>query len=160
MGHAQPTSGKLPMRCRKWAWLGYGLGTFAMAWGVVWAVATWRFEATLGQARRAMTSGDYRSAATRLAWLSARRPGRAGVGRSSSAEAVAMVRAHVTVDLFPLPVEHLKEVLSQASAKDPEDDRVWLAQANLATRTGRFDEAEQWLDACLRRRPEDPAVWQ
>ena len=41
----------------------------------------------------------------------------------------------------------------------PDDDRVWLAQANLATRTGRFDEAERRLDACLRRRPDDPAVW-
>ena len=39
------------------------------------------------------------------------------------------------------------------------DDRVWLGRANLAMRTGDFDEAGQWLDACLKRRPEDRAVW-
>src|SRR4029077_16755051 len=41
----------------------------------------------------------------------------------------------------------------------PKDDRVWLGLANLATRTGRFAEARKWLDACLVRRPADPAVW-
>src|SRR5438552_16340734 len=67
------------VRCRKRVWVGYGLGIVAVAWGVVWAVETWRFESTLGQAKRAMASGDYRSAASRLAWLSARRSGRAEV---------------------------------------------------------------------------------
>src|SRR5262249_26374912 len=41
----------------------------------------------------------------------------------------------------------------------PQDDRVWLGRANLAIRSGRFDEARSWLDACRQRRPGDPAVW-
>ena len=42
---------------------------------------------------------------------------------------------------------------------DPDDDRVWLGQANLATVTARYREAGDWLAACLKRRPDDPAVW-
>ena len=41
----------------------------------------------------------------------------------------------------------------------PDDDRVWLGKANLAIRAGSYDEAARWLDACLRRRPEDVPVW-
>jgi tetratricopeptide (TPR) repeat protein len=41
----------------------------------------------------------------------------------------------------------------------PEDDRVWLGLANLAIHTADFAGAEAWLDRCLARRPEDPAVW-
>ncbi len=44
-------------------------------------------------------------------------------------------------------------------AQAPDDDRVWLARAHLAIRLGDFEEARQWLDRCLARRPEDPAVW-
>ena len=34
---------------------------------------------------------------------------------------------------------------------DPQDDRVWLGRANLATWLGQFDEAGRWLDACETR---------
>ena len=40
-----------------------------------------------------------------------------------------------------------------------DDDRVWLGRANLAIKTGRFDEAARWLDACSERRPDDLTVW-
>lgn len=46
-----------------------------------------------------------------------------------------------------------------AGVKAPDDDRVWLAKANLATQSGHFDEAARLLDRCLERRPGDPAVW-
>ena len=49
--------------------------------------------------------------------------------------------------------------LDWAGREVPDDDRVWLGQANLATRMGRYDEASAWLDRCERRRPVDPAVW-
>jgi thioredoxin-like negative regulator of GroEL len=230
-----------------------------MAWGAAWGAAIWRFEAALDQARRAMATGDYRSAGRRLAELSARRAGRAEVdyllgvceqamgrpeaaleafgrvpadspfasraalpharlsiavgrfagaeevllrasrgdgpeafeargllaglllnqgrldearrrlednlealsqsGRSRSAEAVAVLRDHITLDLFPLPVEQLRAVLDEAARKAPDDDRVWLARANLGIRAGQFDEAEVLLGDCLRRRPDDPAAW-
>jgi predicted Zn-dependent protease len=43
---------------------------------------------------------------------------------------------------------------------DPDDDRVWLAQANRAILSGQLDQARQWLARCEARRPKDPAVWQ
>ena len=55
-----------------------------------------------------------------------------------------------------LPSEMTRNVLEKAAATD---DRVWLGRANLAIRTGRFDEAARWLDACSERRPDDPVVW-
>src|SRR5262249_24569834 len=39
------------------------------------------------------------------------------------------------------------------------DDRVWLGRANLATLSGRFREAGEWLTACRKRRPDDLAIW-
>ena len=41
----------------------------------------------------------------------------------------------------------------------PDDDRVWLALADLATRAGRFEEAGDWLARCEQARPDDRAVW-
>ena len=57
------------------------------------------------------------------------------------------------------PVDALRTRLEEAGRAAPEDDRVWLGKANLATRTAEFGEAEAWLERCLERRPEDPAVW-
>ncbi len=59
----------------------------------------------------------------------------------------------------PMPVGLAHSALEKASKNAPQDDRIWLGLANLATRTGRFDETKKWLQACLRRRPDDPAVW-
>ena len=42
----------------------------------------------------------------------------------------------------------IKESLAQARRAAPDDDRVWLALANLATRTGSLDEAGPLLDRC------------
>jgi thioredoxin-like negative regulator of GroEL len=73
-------------------------------------------------------------------------------------------RAAVLQDLWLLDagtpsVEAIRADLERAARQAPDDDRVWLGRGNLATLTGRLDEAAGWLDACLRRRPEDPAVW-
>jgi enediyne biosynthesis protein E4 len=54
-------------------------------------------------------------------------------------------------------VVHTK--LEKASRRAPDDDRIWLGWANLATRSGKFDEAKRWLDKCLLRRSNDGAVW-
>ncbi|WZO99357.1 FG-GAP-like repeat-containing protein [Isosphaeraceae bacterium EP7] len=59
----------------------------------------------------------------------------------------------------PMSVGVAHAALEKASRNAPEDDRIWLGLANLATRTGRFDEAKRRLEACLRRRPDDPAAW-
>jgi enediyne biosynthesis protein E4 len=60
------------------------------------------------------------------------------------------------LDVSSLPVDYLKEAFGKG---DPNDDRVWLGQANLAIWSGRFDEATRLLDACVRLRPDDQAVW-
>ena len=51
----------------------------------------------------------------------------------------------------PLKLNLVRSGLEIASRSSPDDDRVWLGWANLATRTGEFAEAAQWLDRCERR---------
>ena len=74
--------------------------------------------------------------------------------------AIRLVRRHIELTLKPESIESLRPALEQASARAPEDDRVWLGLANLAIRTGALDEAKRWLLACRSRRPDDAAVWQ
>ncbi len=92
--------------------------------------------------------------------------GRAGEARRiieggwrDSPNPVASLREIWRLDHQPLDVELSRGELTRAGAKAPDDDRVWLGRANLAVWEGRFDEAARWLERCLRRRPEDPAVW-
>jgi tetratricopeptide (TPR) repeat protein len=59
----------------------------------------------------------------------------------------------------PISFERAHAALDRAGWTAPDDDRVWLGLANLATRSGHFDEAARWLEKCLARRPDDPAVW-
>jgi tetratricopeptide (TPR) repeat protein len=82
-------------------------------------------------------------------WSWDRYPDRVGVLRE-----LAQVES-----LNPFSVAKTREALERASRSAPDDDRVWLGCANLATRTGRFDEAAGWLRRCEARRPDDPAVW-
>ena len=63
------------------------------------------------------------------------------------------------IDAMPYPVERSRRELERARQVAPDDDRVWLALADLATRTGRFEEAEEWLIRCEQARPDDRAVW-
>jgi tetratricopeptide (TPR) repeat protein len=63
------------------------------------------------------------------------------------------------LDTDPLPTEAITAALDRAEKKAPDDDRTWLARANLATRSGRFDDALRWFDACTRKRPDDPVIW-
>lgn len=80
---------------------------------------------------------------------------RASWGRAT--HPAVILRDLWTHDKSPFPVESWEErALNNA---DQTDDRVWLARAVVATLTGRFDEAARWLDACERKRPNDPAVW-
>ena len=55
--------------------------------------------------------------------------------------------------------EPLRDYLDRLSRLAPDDDRIWLARANLATRSGSYDEARRLLDDCLQRHPDDAAVW-
>jgi predicted Zn-dependent protease len=81
-------------------------------------------------------------------------------GEGASEKAIDLVRLHIEFRRNPLPVDVVRQGLDDAGRLAPDDDRVWLGKANLAIRTGSFEEAERWLDACIRRRPRDLAVWQ
>ena len=59
----------------------------------------------------------------------------------------------------PISFERARAALDRVGRNAPDDDRVWLGLANLATRSGHFDEAAAWLEKCLARRPDDLAVW-
>src|SRR5262249_34835139 len=59
----------------------------------------------------------------------------------------------------PVLLEELRYVVEGAAKNAPDDHRVWLAQAHLATRTARYEEAARWLEKCLSLRPRDPAGW-
>jgi enediyne biosynthesis protein E4 len=65
-----------------------------------------------------------------------------------------------SIDHDGYPVEGMREEIEQARRTAPDDDRVWLALADLATRTGRLEEAAGYLGRCERARPGDLAVWQ
>jgi predicted Zn-dependent protease len=80
-------------------------------------------------------------------------------GEGATEPAIDLVRAHVDLRLSPVPIDVIRAALDHAGQLAPDDDRVWLGKANLAIREGSHDEAARWLDACQRRRPEDPAVW-
>ena len=67
-----------------------------------------------------------------------------------------VVRQLARLDEAPLALEATRRTLEKAAE---DDDRVWLARANLAIRTGQFERASEWLDRCSLRRPADSAIW-
>jgi predicted Zn-dependent protease len=73
-----------------------------------------------------------------------------------SADPSHVLRRLYLLDDSAFPIDSVRRALQGGV---PEDDRVWLGRANLASWLGQFDEARRWLDACLARRPDDPAVW-
>jgi enediyne biosynthesis protein E4 len=68
----------------------------------------------------------------------------------------ALLRQLCQLDTLPPPVETIRQSLERTSSLD---DRVLLGRANLSTRTGQLDKALRLLEACLKRRPDDPVVW-
>jgi enediyne biosynthesis protein E4 len=226
------------------------LAVAALGWLARRGVEAWQYDRELSRAERELDSGRFESARARLAWLSARWPGRDEVeyplgrceaalghvdaalaawarvprssvvaaraaldrarfavqhGRLAEAEVslgrlggatgevaedavkladqvdlfsgrsyrigprierrwrtapdqVALLRAHLAFDMEPFPADRVSKELRRMSGESPDDDRVWLGQADLAIRTGRLDEADAWLRKCAARRPDDPAV--
>jgi tetratricopeptide (TPR) repeat protein len=74
----------------------------------------------------------------------------------STADPAPLLKELWQNDSEPLPAEGWKLMLDRA---DGQDDRVWLARCRHAIVTARYDDARQWLDRCLERRPDDLAVW-
>jgi tetratricopeptide (TPR) repeat protein len=80
-------------------------------------------------------------------------------GEGATEPAIKLIRLHIELTFKPVPVETVRSLLDRRLALAPDDDRVWLGQANLAIRTGAYEEAGRLLDACLKRRPQDLPVW-
>ena len=80
-------------------------------------------------------------------------------GEGASEAAINLVRSYIDLREKPVPDDVIRSVLDQAASLAPDDDRVWLGKANLAIRSGAYDEAARWIDACLRERPDDVPVW-
>jgi tetratricopeptide (TPR) repeat protein len=87
----------------------------------------------------------------------ARRCLQAGFDRMTSP--VVTLQRLYKMDIEPFPIEGVRRGLERALKEAPDDDRVWLARANLAIREGDLDEARRWLDRCLACHPQDAAVW-
>ncbi len=81
------------------------------------------------------------------------------LGEGALEPAIRLVLLHIELTRKAIPVETLRAALQQLAGLAPGDDRVWLGQANLAIRTGDYDAAGRWLDACLKHRPRDVPVW-
>ncbi len=68
------------------------------------------------------------------------------------------VRLLWIIDNKSFPVLTRRQLIEEARRKSPDDDRIWLALAHIATESGSFDEASDWLARCERARPDDPVV--
>ena len=75
---------------------------------------------------------------------------------AGSHDPAAVLRRVYLLDNSAFPVDYVRTSLEAA---DRDDDRGWLGKAHLATWTGNFAEAKQWLDRCVVRRPQDAPVW-
>jgi hypothetical protein len=69
-----------------------------------------------------------------------------------------LLKQHWLLDDAAYPVQAVRDRLDLAEEGAPDDDRLWLARANLAARSGQLAEADSWLARCEGRRPDDPAV--
>jgi tetratricopeptide (TPR) repeat protein len=73
-----------------------------------------------------------------------------------SADTARVLKELWMLDHSAIPVEVWQFALDNA---ENGDDRVWLGRAHHAILIGRFRAAAEWLERCLRRRPDDPTVW-
>ena len=121
-------------------------------------------ETCLDRAR--LTAGEVADEAVRLLewlyWMTGHRDLHREILRSKvgqTADPSQTLRTLWSVERDPYPVDGITVALAKARQSAPDDDLVWLGLADLATRTGRFDEAGDWLTRCEQARPDDPSVW-
>jgi enediyne biosynthesis protein E4 len=86
-----------------------------------------------------------------------RRHDQAGVAASETA--INQLWLYIQLQSNPVGDDTIRTILERAGQVAPDDDRVWLWKAKLAIRTRSYDEAATWIDQCLKRRPNDVAVW-
>jgi thioredoxin-like negative regulator of GroEL len=81
------------------------------------------------------------------------------VGQGASEQAIHLAWLSSELEAQVIPADQIRSFIDRVATLAPQDDRIWLARANLATRVGSYGEAERWLDACQKSRPRDGAVW-
>jgi enediyne biosynthesis protein E4 len=75
-------------------------------------------------------------------------------------QTMKLIQAHQRMERDEEPAPGFRQSsVEQAGRLAPGDDRIWLARASMAMSRGAFDEAVRWLEACLRRRPDDVPAW-
>jgi tetratricopeptide (TPR) repeat protein len=118
-------------------------------------------EESLVQAWTASDSQIRAQAYEQLGWLlqieGRHRDVRRLIERAGDLSAWAL-RTFWLLDVEPVTVESVRDVLATAAQAAPDDDRVWLAQANLALRLGQIELAGKYLDRCEQAAPADTAV--
>src|SRR5205807_1327377 len=126
-------------------WLGISaIGLLALGGGLA-ALDAWRLRWDWQQARRDLAAGKYAAALPRLIRLfkiqgryeEARRLVREGWDRYPDRVGTLQELARLETD-NPIKIEVVRPILRRAYAAAPDDDRIWLGWASLATRTGRF----------------------
>lgn len=108
------------------------------------------------------TSTEARRLLGRLYWMTGRRDEYQRLLRkevSSQLDPSETLRLLWSLDNDPDPIAGIAQMLEKAKDVAPDDDRVWLALADLAIRRGRVQEADSWLTRCEEARPTDLAVW-
>ena len=81
-------------------------------------------------------------------------------GEGALEPAIKLLRMHIELTWEPPSVDRLQDLMDKAGRLAPDDDRVWLGTARTwRFRTGEFDEAQRWLDACQKSRPDDVPTW-
>jgi tetratricopeptide (TPR) repeat protein len=80
-------------------------------------------------------------------------------GEGASHTAIVLARLHFDLEHPSNSVDTTRADLERAGRHTPDDDRIWLGRANLAIRSGNFEEAARWLNDCERLRPGDLPVW-
>ncbi|AMV38154.1 FG-GAP-like repeat-containing protein [Planctomyces sp. SH-PL62] len=68
------------------------------------------------------------------------------------------LRALWALDGVAYPVDGVRRALEDAHARNPDDDRTWLALADLELRAGALDAADRWLSKCEAATPDDTLV--
>jgi tetratricopeptide (TPR) repeat protein len=100
---------------------------------------------------------------TQLGWLlqieGRHRDVRRLIERAGDLSAWAL-RTFWLLDAEPAQVEVIRRTLDQAKKQPRADDRLWLAEANLALRRGDLDGADRWLAKCEQAGPDDPVTAQ
>ncbi len=121
-------------------------------------------EASLLRAARARghVGDEARRLIARVYWITGQRDQyqqalREEVERSSDPS--ELLRILWSLDHDPYPAAGVAQALEKARQSAPDDDRVWLAEVDLATRSGRFEEGDRLLVRCEGARPDDVAVW-